>query len=63
MKTERNFNYDLMRLMGLLIIMVAHSSPPDWLFQLRNFGTPLLIVGSALTYAMIYENRKIHIRY
>lgn len=60
MKTERNFNYDLIRLMGLLVIMVAHSSPPEWLFQLRNFGTPLLIVGSALTYAMIYEDRKIH---
>jgi hypothetical protein len=45
--------------MGLMIIMVAHASPPGWLFQLRNFGTPLLVVGSALTYAYIYKHRAI----
>jgi hypothetical protein len=59
MATERNINYDLMRLIGVLIIMIAHASPPEWLFQLRNFGTPLLIVGSALTYALIYKNRSL----
>jgi len=42
--------------------MVAHSSPPDWLFQLRNFGTPLLIIGSGLTYALIYSSRKIDVK-
>lgn len=62
MRLERNLNYDLMRLIGVLIIIVAHSSPPDWLFQLRNFGTPLLIVGSALTYALIYAHKTIDIK-
>ncbi|MCR6650872.1 MAG: acyltransferase [Cellvibrionaceae bacterium] len=61
MTLERNINYDLMRLIGVLIIMIAHASPPDWLFQLRNFGTPLLIVGSALTYALIYESRSLDV--
>jgi hypothetical protein len=61
MKIERNLNYDLIRLLGLLIIMIAHSSPPDWLFQLRNFGTPLLVVGSGLTYTLIYSSKKIEI--
>ncbi|WP_417760622.1 acyltransferase family protein [Shewanella sp.] len=56
---NRNFNYDLLRLLGLLIIMVAHSSPPGWLFQLRNFGTPLLVLGSGLTYSLIYSQRQI----
>lgn len=45
--------------MGLMIIMIAHASPPGWLFQLRNFGTPLLIFGSALTYAYIYKYRTV----
>lgn len=62
MRLERNLNYDLMRLIGVFIIIIAHSSPPDWLFQLRNFGTPLLIVGSALTYALIYANREVKIK-
>lgn len=50
-----------MRFIGVLIIIVAHASPPDWLFQLRNFGTPLLIVASALTYAIIYENKTLNV--
>jgi peptidoglycan/LPS O-acetylase OafA/YrhL len=56
---KRNLNLDVLRLIGVLIIMIAHSSPPDWLFQLRNFGTPLLIVSSAMTYAVIYSKKNI----
>jgi peptidoglycan/LPS O-acetylase OafA/YrhL len=54
---KRNVNLDLLRLLGVLIIIISHSNPPGWLFQLRNFGTPLLIIASALTYRTIYENR------
>lgn len=57
--TNRNIGLDLMRFLGVLVIMIAHSLPPDWLFQLRNFGTPLLIVASALTYAYIYRNKEL----
>ncbi len=53
----RNISLDLFRLFGISIIMIAHANPPAWLFQLRNFGTPLLIVASALTYAEVYSNR------
>lgn len=56
---DRNTNLDLIRFIGVLLIMIAHSNPPDWLFQLRNFGTPFLILGSALTYAYIYKDRAI----
>jgi peptidoglycan/LPS O-acetylase OafA/YrhL len=42
--------------------MIAHASPPGWLFQLRNFGTPLLVVGSGLTYALIFSSRSIDIK-
>lgn len=59
---KRNLNYDLVRLLGLLVIMVAHSSPPGWIFQLRNFGTPLLVIGSGLTYALIYSSRKMDVK-
>jgi peptidoglycan/LPS O-acetylase OafA/YrhL len=59
---QRNINLDLMRFLGVLTIMVAHAGPPEWLFQLRNFGTPLLIVASALTYAAIYSTRTLDMR-
>jgi hypothetical protein len=50
-----------MRFLGVLIIMVAHSEPPEWIFQLRNFGSPLLVVASALTSAAIYKYKSIDI--
>ena len=59
---ERNYAYDAMRFFGVLVIMIAHSNPPKWLFQLRNFGTPLLIIASALTYSYIYENKKFELK-
>ncbi|MDO1450673.1 hypothetical protein Q0590_30650 [Rhodocytophaga aerolata] len=51
-----------MRFIGLLIIMLAHAQPPDWLFQLRKFGTPLLIVASALSISKIYKKRPLNIK-
>ena len=60
MKNERNINLDILRFFGLFIIMIAHTVPPEWLFQLRNFGTPLLVFSSGLTYAYIYQRREIH---
>jgi len=49
-----------MRFIGVLIIMIAHAQPPLWLNQLRNFGTPLLIMGSALTYGYIYQDKLVN---
>lgn len=60
--STRNINYDLIRLLGLLIIMIAHSSPPGWIFQLRNFGTPLLVIASGLTYSLIFSSKKLEIK-
>ncbi|HEX6703522.1 MAG TPA: acyltransferase [Albitalea sp.] len=57
---ERNRAIDLLRCMGALAVMIAHADPPDWLFQLRNFGTPLLIVVSALSAAVVYRDRPLH---
>jgi peptidoglycan/LPS O-acetylase OafA/YrhL len=46
-----------MRFLGVLVIIYAHTHPPEWIDQIRNFGTPLLIVASAATYAYIYRFR------
>ena len=62
LKVIRDVRLDLMRFLGVLIIMIAHAGPSFWLFQLRNFGTPLLIVTSALTYAEIYSVRKLDLK-
>ena len=57
---KRNVKLDFIRFAGVLVIMMAHSDPPGWISQLRNFGTPLLILGSALTYASIYKDKIIN---
>ena len=59
--STRDTSLDVMRLIGLLMIILAHVDPPEWLRQLRNFGTPLLIVASAATYAVIYDRRAIDV--
>lgn len=57
MHQNRNISLDYMRFLCLLLIILAHSEPPDWLFQLRNFDVPLLIIVSGATHAFIYKNR------
>lgn len=57
----RRLDLDVLRLVGILVIMLAHADPPRWLFQLRNFGTPLLIVASALTHAHLFAHRPLHV--
>lgn len=59
---KRDFSLDLLRFLGVLVIMVAHAEPPSWLYQLRNFGTPLLVVASALTYEFIYRHKRMEIK-
>jgi peptidoglycan/LPS O-acetylase OafA/YrhL len=56
---RRDPSLDFMRFIGILIIMVAHANPPGWLFNLRNFGTPLLVITSAITYSVIYGKREL----
>lgn len=58
---KRDTSLDIMRFLGVLIIMVAHSEPPDLIFQLRNFGSPLLVVASALTSSVIYKYKSIDV--
>lgn len=54
---ERSFPIDCLRCLGAVVVMLAHTDPPAWLFQFRNFGTPLLIVVAALSAALVYRDR------
>lgn len=55
---QRNRSIDLLRFLGAIAIMIAHADPPDWLAQIRNFGTPLLIIVSALSVVVIFRQRQ-----
>ncbi|MDD5213507.1 MAG: acyltransferase [Candidatus Gracilibacteria bacterium] len=48
---ERNLSLDLFRTIGLLCIVLAHVNPPDFLFQIRNFDVPFMVIISGYLYA------------
>ncbi len=52
MQTNRNEVIDLLRFLGLSLIILAHLSPPPWLFQLRNFDVPLMVLISGVTHSI-----------
>lgn len=45
-KHERLAHVDWLKTIGLLLIMLAHVSPPDLLFQIRTFDVPMMVILS-----------------
>ncbi len=52
---DRDFTLDILRSCGLFLIILAHCEPPKFLYQLRDFDVPLMVIVSAATFAMIYQ--------
>lgn len=52
----RNEKIDLLRFIGLSMIIFAHVDPPSILFQLRNFDVPLMVLVSGMSFGFGYKN-------
>lgn len=50
MSIERNYSIDLLRCIALLCTILAHVSPPSFIFQFRNFDVPLLVFISGTVF-------------
>lgn len=48
---SRNQSIDLLRFVGLSLIILAHVQPPELLFQLRVFDVPLMLFVSGLAFS------------
>lgn len=48
---QRDERIDLLRFIGLSMVILAHVYPPMWLAQLRNFDVPLMVLVSALSFS------------
>lgn len=46
---------DFLKVIGLLCIFIAHAGAPHWLFMLRSFDVPLMVILSALLCQKSYE--------
>lgn len=59
MQKDRNLTIDYMRCLGILLIILAHSSPPNLIFQLRNFDVVMMVIIISLSYKISTGKRKI----
>lgn len=53
---KRDLGLDSLRCLGLLMIILAHVSPPGWLFQIRNFDVPLMAMVSGGAFIISHRN-------
>lgn len=49
---NRDIKIDFMRFIGISLIILAHVSPPNLIFQLRNFDVPLMVILSGYLYSI-----------
>ena len=55
---KRLANIDILKFLGLLLIILAHVNPPSVIFQLRNFDVILMILISSYLYILNSEKVK-----
>ncbi|EKH6432558.1 hypothetical protein O8Q81_000289 [Klebsiella oxytoca] len=47
---NRNVVVDLMRFLGIALIILAHVEPPNIIFQARTFDVPMMVFVSGMAY-------------
>jgi peptidoglycan/LPS O-acetylase OafA/YrhL len=52
---SRDNRIDILRFIGLAMIILAHVSPPEVIFRVRNFDVPLMIIVSGLSFRASYR--------
>jgi fucose 4-O-acetylase-like acetyltransferase len=55
MNPMRNIRIDLLRALGLAMIVLAHVGPPTLVMQLRNFDVPLMVLVSGMSFGLSYQ--------
>jgi len=58
---RRNFVFDLLRLIGLFCIVLAHVDPPDGLRAARSFDVPLMVLVSGAVFQIGFAGRTIEL--
>lgn len=54
---------DFLRFLGLALIILAHTQPPLWLAQLRNFDVPLMFMVMGMSFYVTEDNYKNKLKY
>lgn len=59
----RDFNIDILRFIGLAMIVLAHVEPPGFIFQMRNFDVPLMVMISGMSFIISYDNKDSYVSF
>lgn len=59
----RDNRIDIVRFIGLAMIVLAHANPPSLLFQLRNFDVPLMVLVSGISFGLSYKINQGYLSY
>lgn len=51
-ESGRDKKLDFLRFMGLAMIVLAHVGPPQFIFQLRNFDVPLMVLVAGISFGL-----------
>ena len=54
---ERDTRIDILRFVAIVGIIVAHTHPPDWLFELRNFDVTLIVMMMGASFYISNKNK------
>ena len=54
----RNITIDILKTLGIILVILAHTNPPTFIFQLRNFDVVLLVILSGSLAIKSYNKSK-----
>ena len=63
MNSKRELKMDIMKVIGLFAIILAHVSPHEIIFQIRNFDVPLMVFVSGYLSYNSYKSSKSYFSY
>lgn len=62
-KSKRNISIDVLKCIGMLLIILAHCNPPTFLNEIRNFDVVLLVILSGTVAVKSYERSENGFKY
>ena len=62
-KTKREVSIDILKCIGLLLIILAHCSAPTFIDEIRNFDVVLLVILSGVLAVKSYERSGSELKY
>jgi hypothetical protein len=54
---ERDINFDMLKVIGLFCVIIAHTDPPEAIFYFQSFDVPLMVIISGALFSYSSRNR------